>query len=65
MTGDDVAALQERLLELGFDAGRPDGMFDAQTEQALRNFQREYGLTVDGICGAGDRARAAAADAQG
>jgi N-acetylmuramoyl-L-alanine amidase len=25
--GDDVAALQERLLELGFDAGRADGVF--------------------------------------
>jgi N-acetylmuramoyl-L-alanine amidase len=52
MTGDDVAALQERLLELGFDAGRHTGLFDQQTELALRNFQREYGLTTDGICGA-------------
>ncbi len=52
MTGDDVAALQERLLELGFDAGRHTGVFDHMTEQALRNFQREYGLIADGICGA-------------
>ncbi|MFC0546365.1 N-acetylmuramoyl-L-alanine amidase [Kutzneria chonburiensis] len=52
LTGDDVAALQERLLELGFDAGRHTGVFDQQTELALRNFQREYGLTTDGICGA-------------
>lgn len=51
ITGDDVFALQERLLELGYDAGRPDGTFGAQTERALRNFQRDYGLTVDGICG--------------
>jgi N-acetylmuramoyl-L-alanine amidase len=51
ITGDDVFALQERLLELGYDAGRPDGMFGAQTERALRNFQRDYGLVVDGICG--------------
>lgn len=51
MTGDDVFTLQERLLELGYDAGRPDGMFGAQTERALRNFQRDYGLVVDGICG--------------
>ncbi|MQA08481.1 MAG: N-acetylmuramoyl-L-alanine amidase [Pseudonocardiaceae bacterium] len=50
--GDDVFALQERLLELGYDAGRPNGVFGAQTEQALRNFQRDYGLNVDGICGA-------------
>jgi N-acetylmuramoyl-L-alanine amidase len=51
MAGDDVFALQERLLELGFDTGRPGGVFDAQTEQALRAFQREFGLTEDGICG--------------
>ncbi|HWE90587.1 MAG TPA: N-acetylmuramoyl-L-alanine amidase [Pseudonocardiaceae bacterium] len=52
MTGDDVFALQERLLELGYDAGRPEGIFGPQVERALRNFQREYGLVVDGICGA-------------
>ncbi|MGC7093238.1 N-acetylmuramoyl-L-alanine amidase [Amycolatopsis lurida] len=51
--GDDVFALQERLTELGFDAGRPDGVFGPQTEQALRTFQRDYGLVVDGICGGG------------
>jgi N-acetylmuramoyl-L-alanine amidase len=51
MAGDDVFTLQERLLELGYDVGRPGGVFDAQTEQALRSFQRETGLTQDGICG--------------
>ncbi|PPK68088.1 N-acetylmuramoyl-L-alanine amidase [Actinokineospora auranticolor] len=51
ITGDDVLTLQERLLELGYDAGRPNGVFGAQTEAALRNFQRDYGLTIDGICG--------------
>ncbi len=51
ISGDDVFALQERLLELGYDAGRPDGIFSRQTEQALRNFQRDYGLNPDGICG--------------
>lgn len=51
VTGDDVVALQERLLELGYDVGRPNGIFDAQTEQALRGFQRDYGLAVDGVCG--------------
>lgn len=49
--GDDVFALQDRLTELGYDAGRPDGMFGAKTEQALRSFQRDYGLVIDGICG--------------
>jgi N-acetylmuramoyl-L-alanine amidase len=51
MSGDDVLTLQERLLELGFDPGRPGGVFDEQTEHALRKFQREYGLVADGVCG--------------
>ncbi|MGI8798684.1 MAG: N-acetylmuramoyl-L-alanine amidase [Pseudonocardia sp.] len=51
MSGDDVLALQERLLELGYDTGRPGGVFDTQTDKALRGFQRDYGLTPDGICG--------------
>src|SRR5690606_25154703 len=50
--GDDVFTLQERLTELGYDAGRPDGIFGQVTERALRNFQRDYGLVPDGICGA-------------
>jgi N-acetylmuramoyl-L-alanine amidase len=49
--GDDVAALQERLAELGFDTGRVDGVFGHQTEAALKAFQREYGLRSDGVCG--------------
>lgn len=51
VNGDDVFALQERLTELGYDAGRPDGGFGPQTEKALRDFQRDYGLVIDGICG--------------
>jgi len=51
VTGDDVFTLQERLLELGYDAGRANGEFDQQTEQALRSFQRDYGLMSDGMCG--------------
>ena len=51
MAGDDVVALQERLLELGYDPGRPGGVFDERTENALRRFQREYGLVADGLCG--------------
>lgn len=51
MRGDDVCTLQERLLELGYDAYRADGIFGPQTEQALRSFQRDYGLRADGVCG--------------
>jgi len=49
--GDDVFTLQERLTELGFDAGRPDGLFGPQTERALKTFQRDMRLAPDGICG--------------
>ncbi|MCU1615974.1 MAG: amiC, partial [Frankiales bacterium] len=49
--GDDVTTLQERLLELGYDAGPADGIFGPGTEAGLRAFQRDYGLTADGTCG--------------
>ena len=51
MAGDDVAALQRRLLDMGFDCGRIDGLFGADTEQALREFQRNIGIAADGTCG--------------
>src|SRR3954469_19180018 len=49
--GDDVTNLQDRLHELGYDAGPVDGVFGSETESGLRAFQRDYGLTSDGTCG--------------
>ncbi len=49
--GDYVTALQTRLLELGFDAGRVDGIFGARTANALRDFQRNFGVPPDGTLG--------------
>ena len=49
--GDDVAVLQERLLELGYVVGRVDGIFGIRTTEALRGYQRERGLVADGRCG--------------
>lgn len=51
LRGDDVADLQRRLGALGFDAGKVDAIFGPDTNRALRSFQRNAGLTVDGICG--------------
>ena len=51
LRGDDVAELQRRLNALGFDAGREDGILGAETETALREFQRNAGTTADGVCG--------------
>jgi N-acetylmuramoyl-L-alanine amidase len=49
--GDDVISLQERVHELGYDAGPVDGVFGPETETGLRVFQHDYGLTADGTCG--------------
>ena len=51
LRGDDVEALQTRLNALGFDAGRADGIFGHNTDEAVRAFQREYGVPEDGIFG--------------
>jgi N-acetylmuramoyl-L-alanine amidase len=51
LVGEDVRALQERLLEMGYDAGRPDSIYGARTARAVSQFQREVGLTQDGSCG--------------
>jgi N-acetylmuramoyl-L-alanine amidase len=51
LRGDDVAHLQTSLNQLGFDCGRPDGILGTQTARAMEDFQRNSGLTVDGICG--------------
>src|SRR6185436_18262916 len=33
------------------DCGRVDGLFGVETEQALRDFQRNIGVVADGTCG--------------
>ena len=53
IAGDDVAELQQRLNDMGFDAGRIDGMFGAATDRAVREFQRNVGLPIDGTVGPG------------
>lgn len=51
--GDDVKALQEMLIELGYDCGKwgADGDFGDATELAVKAFQKANGLEVDGIVG--------------
>ncbi|MGH9101011.1 MAG: N-acetylmuramoyl-L-alanine amidase [Acidimicrobiales bacterium] len=51
LRGDDVAELQQRLCALGFDTGRVDGIFGDATAGALRDFQENSALPVDGILG--------------
>ena len=51
LVGEDVRELQERLLEMGYDVGRADGIYGPRTARAVAQFQREVGATPDGACG--------------
>ena len=50
-TGEAVRELQTALQETGNDPGPIDGVFGSQTEAAVKAFQAERGITVDGIVG--------------
>ncbi len=49
--GDDVAWLQQALTDAGFSPGSASGHFDAATEEAVRAFQEDRRLDVDGAVG--------------
>ena len=51
LVGDDVSQLQKQLQELGFYSGRIDGHFGPDTHAALSNYQLNYGIQDDGVCG--------------
>ena len=46
-----VRDLQAALKALGHDPGPIDGVFGAMTESAVRAFQQQRGIAVDGIVG--------------
>ena len=51
-TGSVVTKLQQALISLGYlSYGEDDGIFGAKTYAAVRSFQRDMGLAVDGIAG--------------
>ena len=49
--GEAVRELQKALIELEYMEGKPTGVFDKKTTEAVRRFQRDRELEVDGICG--------------
>lgn len=51
--GADVKELQLALIKLGYDCGKwgADGDFGDATEMAVKSFQRDHGLDVDGEAG--------------
>jgi len=50
-TGDKVKELQQWLTDYGYYSGDIDGNFGADTDKAVRDFQTESGLIVDGVVG--------------
>ncbi len=46
-----VCIAQDDLNTLGFNTGGLDGIFGIKTDEAVRNYQRQVGLVVDGIVG--------------
>ncbi|MDP4127716.1 MAG: peptidoglycan-binding protein, partial [Bacillota bacterium] len=49
--GQEVKELQIKLAQLGYVVGSADGKFGKKTESAVRNFQKDHGLRVDGLAG--------------
>lgn len=49
--GAEVKYMQTILNKEGFRLGAIDGIFGKNSESALKQFQADKGLTVDGICG--------------
>jgi peptidoglycan hydrolase-like protein with peptidoglycan-binding domain len=49
--GGAVKGLQNALRARSYDPGPIDGVFGSVTENAVRDFQSGYGLTLDGIVG--------------
>lgn len=50
-TGSEVTQIQQRLQELGYNPGTADGIYGTRTKNAVISFQRDYGLSDDGIAG--------------
>lgn len=59
MTGAAVETMQKMLIEVGYSCGSSgaDGDFGEDTLAALKKFQKENGLTVDGIYGSASKAK--------
>jgi peptidoglycan hydrolase-like protein with peptidoglycan-binding domain len=49
--GPEVAAVQRRLKELGYDPGPADGSYGESTQHAVWAFQKVNGLRPDGVVG--------------
>jgi peptidoglycan hydrolase-like protein with peptidoglycan-binding domain len=53
---DNIAAVQEALDVCGYKPGKHDGMMGRRTRDAIRDFQKDAGVDVDGDVGPQTRA---------
>ncbi|MCY6485811.1 N-acetylmuramoyl-L-alanine amidase [Clostridium aestuarii] len=51
LRGEDVKLLQKKLNQLGFNTGVADGVFGRKTESAVKEYQKDNRLVIDGIVG--------------
>lgn len=49
--GDEVRQIQRKLSSLGYYTGGVDGIFGSRTRSAVTAFQKNCGITADGIAG--------------
>ena len=49
--GDEVRRIQSKLRSLGFYNGAIDGIYGTSTQKAVKAFQKNCGITADGIAG--------------
>lgn len=49
--GSEVKAIQQKLKERGIYKGGVDGVYGKATAAAVKKFQKQQGMTADGICG--------------
>lgn len=58
-SGSEVTTMQKMLIKVGYSCGSAgaDGDFGSGTDETLRKFQKDNGLTVDGQYGSNSKAK--------
>lgn len=50
-SGSEVKSIQKKLKELGYYKGEIDGIYGSKTKSAVTSFQKNCGISADGVCG--------------
>ncbi|NLI92979.1 MAG: spore cortex-lytic enzyme [Peptococcaceae bacterium] len=49
--GAEVKDLQKKLVQIGFQVGKVDGVYGKSTTEAVKRFQKSRGIKADGVAG--------------